>query len=324
MTDVPAISRRRALSVLGGTGLLAGGLSRPARAAQTKTYDLRPISVADGISMIVGATEYFSTKNGGAIVNCALIETDAGLVIVDTGPSLRYGQALRALARQAPSGRVAAVINTHHHPDHFFGNHAFTDVKIYALDGTIKLARNEGEAFSDNMYRLLGDWMRGTEVVPPNTMLEGATLEIGGRSFAVLSLEGHTGADLALLDKQTGVLIAGDIAFLDRAPTTPHADLMKWREAIDALTAVEAKAIIPGHGPFDQAGASLVQTKAYLTWLERRLRRAAIDGLSMMEIMAMDLPQQYSTMGAMPQEFHRSVAHLYPAIERQAMPLSNR
>ncbi len=318
------ITRRSALGLLGGATLSAGNGLQSAVAAAPLTYDLRPVSVADGISLIVGATEYYSKKNGGAIVNCVLIETDTGLVIVDTGSSLKYGQALHALARQSPSGRVAAIINTHHHPDHFFGNHAFTDVKRYALPGTIEFAKADGDAFSDNMYRLLGDWMRGTEVVPPDTAFEGGVLEIGGRTLSILALEGHTGADLAILDTKTGVLIAGDLAFLDRAPTTPHADLANWRKSLDTLGAIEAKGIIPGHGPYDTAGKSLTQTRSYLDWLEATLRQAANNGLSMVEAMALDLPAQYASMGAMPQEFHRSVAHLYPAIERQAMPVQNR
>ena len=69
------------------------------------TYDLVPRQVARGIWMIEGATEYFTAANGGAIVNTVLIETPEGILIVDTGPSRRYGEALRALARFVVSRR---------------------------------------------------------------------------------------------------------------------------------------------------------------------------------------------------------------------------
>ena len=45
--------------------------------------------------------------------------------------------------------------------------------------------------------------------------------------------------------------------------------------------------------------------------------------LNMVEIMETTLPDKYAAMGAMPTEFHRSISHLYPDIERQVMPLSN-
>ena len=318
------MTRRRLLGLVGTGGALAACCCFPANARQRHTYDLQPASVADGISMITGKPQYFDKSNGGAIVNCVLVETRAGVVIVDSGPSLRYGRTLRAIGEQLPTGKIAAIINTHHHPDHFFGNQAFADVEIFGLEGTIQQARAEGDAFSDNMYRLLGDWMRGTEVVPPGSNVKPGKMEIGGRTFTVFGLAGHTAADMAILDDKTGTLIAGDLAFHNRAPTTPHADLDLWRQSLDKLAAVRAKAIIPGHGPVERTGASLVQTKAYLDWLERTLKQAAADGLSMMEVMSLDIPPQFAAMGAMPQEFHRSVAHLYADIERQSMPLSNR
>ncbi len=309
---------------MGGALAAAGSCCASAHARQRLTYDLQPVSVADGISMIVGAPQYFDKNNGGAIVNCVFVETRAGVVVIDSGPSLRYGRALRVVGEQLPTGKIAAVINTHHHPDHFFGNQAFADVEIFGLDGTIKQARIEGDGFSDNMYRLLGDWMRGTEVVPPSKVVEPGKLEIGGRTFTILGLAGHTAADMAILDDRTGTLIAGDLAFHNRAPTTPHANLDQWRQSLDKLTAMRAKAIIPGHGRVERTGASLAQTKAYLNWLERTLKQSAADGLSMVEVMSIDMPPQFAAMGAMPQEFHRSVSHLYADIERQSMPLSNR
>ncbi|WP_150524880.1 quinoprotein relay system zinc metallohydrolase 1 [Roseibium sediminis] len=316
MTD---LTKRQFLGAVGSTAVIAA-LPKSVFAAPL-SYDLAPVQVADGIWMIEGRTEYFSAENGGAIVNCALIETEAGIVLVDTGPSRKYGEALLDVARGLNGRGVAGVMITHHHPDHFFGNQVFSDKPIHALPETRALAESQGDGFADNMYRLLGDWMRGTEPAPPNTDVSSSVISIGGRSFETLPLSGHTGADLAILDQKTGLLIAGDLAFLNRAPTTPHADLPTWRAALDVLTEKNASAILPGHGPLDTSGASLAQTRDYLDWLEATLKQAALDGLDMVEIMDEPLPDRFAGMGAMPQEFHRSIAHLYPQIERDSMPL---
>ncbi len=310
------VSRRSALGLIG-----AAALPRTVFAAP-KTYSLAPRQVARGLWMIEGTTEYFSDENGGAIVNCALLDTPDGLIIIDTGPSLRYGAELVRLARGLNPRGAAALVNTHHHPDHFFGNQAFEGVPIYALGETKVQAETHGDAFADNMYLILGDWMRGTEPRPPTNVILGDTLEIGGRVLEALPLSGHTEADLALLDRETGTLIAGDLAFLNRAPTTPSADLGLWRDSLDLLEGVEASGIIPGHGPLDQTGASLRQTRAYINWLDKTLRDAAARGFDMVEIMHFDMPPEFAAMGAMPAEFHRSVAHLYGDIERQVMPLA--
>ena len=318
------LTRRQTLGALGalGGGLAVSTFPQPLLAATPKKqYHLAPKNVADGVWMIEGATEYFTDENGGAIVNCTLIETSAGLLIIDTGPSLRYGTALRAITSQLGGFGVAGIINTHHHPDHFFGNQVFTERPIHALAGTKKLAEAEGEAFADNMYRLLGDWMRGTESTPPNTELTSSFLNVGDREFQIYPLKGHTGADLAILDKKTGTLITGDLAFLNRAPTTPHANIADWRAALKDLKSISATGIIPGHGSFDVTGASLDQTSDYLTWLDTSLRRSAVQGLSMVEILDTPMPERFAGMGAMPQEFNRSISHLYPGIERETLPL---
>lgn len=316
-------NRRTFLSTtatVAGSALCAPQL--PAFAAP-KSYDLAPVQISDGFWMIEGSTDYFSSENGGAIVNCALIETNDGLVIFDTGSSRLYGEALLELAKGLNGRGVAAIINSHHHPDHFFGNQVFAGLPIHALAETRKLAVTEGDAFADNMYRLLGDWMRGTEPVPPNTDILSSVLEIGGRTFQVFPLSGHTGADLALLDQKTGTLIAGDLAFFNRAPTTPHADITEWRDSLAVLEAANAAAILPGHGPLDRSGQSLTQTRSYLDWLEQTLTAAASEGLDMVEIMDAGLPSEHAALGAMPEEFHRSIAHLYPDIERTVLPRGN-
>lgn len=310
------ISRRSALGLIGAAALPRSVFAAP------KSYDLSPKQVARGLWMIEGSTEYFSDQNGGAIVNCALLDTPDGLIIIDSGPSLRYGQALASLARGLNPKGVAALVNTHHHPDHFFGNQAFPDTPVYALGETKVQAETHGDAFADNMYLILGDWMRGTEPRPPTNVILGDTFEIGGRVLEALPLSGHTVADLSLLDRETGTLITGDLAFLDRAPTTPSADIGLWRDSLELLEDVEASGIIPGHGPLDPTGKALRQTRAYLDWLDMTLRDAAARGYSMVEIMNFDMPSEYAAMGAMPEEFHRSVTHLYADIEREVMPLT--
>lgn len=308
----------------GALGLIGAAALAPRAFAQARhIYTLEPVAIADGIWMIEGSQDYFSQQNGGAIVNIVLIKGASGLIVIDTGPSRRYGEALSALARQIDLRGVSAVVNTHHHPDHFFGNQVFTGGPIFALGETRQAAVTDGDTFSDNMYRLLGDWMRGTEVVPPTHVVAGGALQIDGRSFEAFPLGGHTVADLALLDAASGTLVAGDLVFFDRAPTTPSADLPLWQASLDGLAAIPARLIVPGHGPLDTSGQAIAQTSAYLDWLDTGLRNAAREGLDMVEVMAQPLPDRFAGMGAQPQEYRRSVSHLFAQIEREELPRGN-
>ena len=63
--------------------------------AQALDYRLEPRQIARDTWVLEGSTDNFSQENGGNIVNIGFIVTDAGVVLIDTGPSRAYGEALR-------------------------------------------------------------------------------------------------------------------------------------------------------------------------------------------------------------------------------------
>jgi glyoxylase-like metal-dependent hydrolase (beta-lactamase superfamily II) len=155
-------------------------------------------------------------------------------VLIDCGPSLRYGQALKVVAERLVGKPVVRVYLTHLHPDHVYGARAFDPGIVAATQPLLDVLRSDGSGFSDGMYRLLGDWMRGTEIQLRGNILKGDSETIGGRTFGLLALAGHSPTDLALMDGRTGTLIAGDLVFHDRAParrtpTLSHGDACSGR-----------------------------------------------------------------------------------------------
>jgi quinoprotein relay system zinc metallohydrolase 1 len=283
-------------------------------------YRLEPQQIADGVWLVEGSTDNFAADNGGNIVNVGFIETADGVVVIDTGPSRRYGEALRQSIEKATGKPVVRVLLTHHHPDHVLGNQAFAGVPIAALPGTTKLLAEQGDAMAENMYRLVGDWMRGTEVVLPSEEVREGMLEIGGRRLQLLALHGHTGADLAILDERTGVLFAGDLLFYQRALTTPNSPgLDVWLADLDRLEAMPWKQIVPGHGPLTTDAAPFTQMRDYLGWLDGLLRQGAEQGAEMNELIRAPIPDRFAQINLSRYELIRSVSHLYPSYERNAM-----
>ncbi|WP_343350318.1 quinoprotein relay system zinc metallohydrolase 1 [Pseudomonas sediminis] len=288
--------------------------------AQALDYHLQPRQIAEGVWLLEGSTDNFAAENGGNIVNVGFIETADGVVVIDTGPSRRYGEALRQSIEQTTGKPVLRVLLTHHHPDHVLGNLAFAGVPIAALPETTRLLAEQGDAMAENMYRLVGDWMRGTEVVLPTEEVQEGTLEIGGRRLQLLALQGHTGADLAILDERTGVLFAGDILFYQRALTTPNSPgLDVWLADLDRLEAMPWKQIVPGHGPVTTDAAPFVQMRDYLGWLDGLLRQGAEQGAEMNELIRTPIPERFAQVNLSRYELIRSVSHLYPRYERNAM-----
>ena len=305
------------------TGLLAGVTLSLAVPAAGHDYRLRPQQIAPEVYAVIGATEDFDTKNGGNIVNTAFIIGSDGVVVIDSGPSLRYGQQLRQAIAQVTDKPVALVINTPHHPDHFLGNQAFADVAIGALAETRTAIGAEGNAFAENLYRMSGSWMKGTEVLAPNRTLSAGALAVAGRRLRLLAFDGHTGADLAIFDEASGVLFAGDLVFNQRAPTTPHADIAHWLQSLTALEKMTHergfRVLLPGHGQPASDAAPIRQTRAWLEWLAARMNEAARAGLEMNEVLALPLPPQFANLPMAVEEYRRSVGHLFPAAENTAL-----
>ncbi|QJU60109.1 quinoprotein relay system zinc metallohydrolase 1 [Sphingomonas sp. AP4-R1] len=300
--------------------ILAGLIAAPLAAA-LPAYRIVPERIGDGIWMIHGADAPIEMGNGGAIANITILATDAGAVLIDCGPSLRYGQALTQVAATLTGKPVTRVYLTHLHPDHIYGAAAFDPAIVAATPALAASLRTEGQGFADGMYRLLGDWMRGTEFRMPGVVLSGESETIGGRTFGLLPLAGHSGADLAILDRATGTLIAGDLVFHDRAPSTPHADVPMWLASLARLKAIDHRTTVPGHGPFDPGPASAIdQTRDWLEWLTGALRAAVLAGMDMVAAGAMPIPDRFARMAAARYELERSVSHLYPAIEAELLP----
>ncbi len=286
-------------------------------------YRLVPVPVAQDVYAFIGKTEDFDTVNGGNIVNTAFIVAAQGVIVIDSGPSLRYGQQMRRAIAAVTAKPIALVINTHHHPDHFLGNQAFADVPIAALAETRNGIAADGNAFAENLFRMSGDWMRGTEVQLPGQTLGAGVIEVAGRRLRLVALDGHTGADLVIVDATSGVIFAGDLAFNGRAPTTPHADVAHWLKALDQLEGLTGepgfKALLPGHGAPTADVAPIRQTRAWLTWLSAALRDAARAGLDMNDVLARPLPPEFASLPVAASEYRRSVGHLFPAAEQEAL-----
>ncbi|MEW8342569.1 MAG: quinoprotein relay system zinc metallohydrolase 1 [Candidatus Thiodiazotropha taylori] len=287
--------------------------------AVERDYKLKPQQIADNTYVLIGHDEHFSFGNGGNIVNTGFIVTEAGVVVIDSGPSRLYGEQLIAAIAQVTDKPVVKLFITHMHPDHFLGNQAFEGLPIAALEKTQDGIRLMGETFNDNLYRLVGSWMKGTRVVAPNQQVEPGLQEIGGHRLQLIAMQGHTGADLAILDQTSGVLFAGDLVFYGRTPTTPHANLDNWQSALEQLRKLDFKVMVPGHGAPVTSEVAISQTSSYLSWLQHYLKKQADSGAAMAELLQPDAPQDLRELAVFKDEYTRSLSHLYPALEAKAL-----
>ncbi|AYH43291.1 quinoprotein relay system zinc metallohydrolase 1 [Azoarcus sp. DN11] len=313
-------ARRVAFPVLlaGALALLPAPAPAAAEAARFD-YHLAPQEIAPGVHVFTGRREDFSPANGGNIVNTGFLVGSTGVIVIDTGPSRRYGEQMLAAIRRVTPLPVVLTINTHLHPDHFLGNQAFPAATLAALPETQRGIQKDGEAFNENLYRMAGDWMEGTERVVPTQPLAAGRRTVGGRDIEIVALDGHTPADLVLIDHASGTVFAGDLLFHDRAATTPHADLAHWLSTLKRLEALPARQWVPGHGDVVRDAAAITQTRDYLEWVAATMREGAESGLDMTEMLARPIPARFRGLAEVEREYRRSVVHLFPAAEQAVL-----
>lgn len=281
-------------------------------------YKLVAEKIAEDTYVFVGKKEDFSRSNGGNIVNTGFIVTNEGIIVIDNGPSLRYGRQMLAAIRKISQQPVIRVLITHQHPDHVFGTQAFTDVPVMALPETVDSIQTDAPAYADNMYRLVGEWMRGTESSAVSVLdLEGEN--IGGHQLEYLRFSGHTEADLVIFDKSTGVLFCGDLVFNGRTLTTPNANISAWLDSLDRLDMLPFNVLVPGHGDITLDNSAIKQTRDYLHWLSATLQASAENGLDMAELMQLPAPERFARLALFRHEYTRSITHLFPEMEDEIL-----
>ena len=290
----------------------------------------QPQRVAEGVYVLEGAREHFTRANGGDIANTGFIATPVGAVVIDTGPSLRYGQAQRAAVRATTGRDAVQVYITHAHPDHFLGSQAYSGLPVQALRPTADRIAQQGDTLAQNLFLLAGSAMNGTVAMAPTALaaplprprpvsLLPVVVEFGGRRLQLIALQGHSGADLAVFDEATGTLFAGDLVFFDRAATTPDADIPQWLAALDRLAQLPIRVLVPGHGPVVRGPEAIAQTRDYLQCVQATLRDAAERGLDMNEVMRLQAPERLRRLAVLQAEWERTVVHLYPAVEEGSL-----
>jgi quinoprotein relay system zinc metallohydrolase 1 len=294
---------------------------RQALQVSALNYQLKPRLLVDGVYVVEGANADFAVTNGCNIINTGFIVGDTGVVVINTGPSRLYGEQLLASIRTITPKPIAAVLNLNLHPDYFLGNQAFATTPILASNVTRTGMAREASMYESNLFRLCGDWMKGTESKLPDTALTPGIRMLGGRSLLLKEYRGHTASDMVVVDEKSGVVFAGGLVFVDRIPTMPHAELPQWQSSLSQLQTdltqlpVALTWLVPSHGPVRQTPEGIAQTQSHLRWTDTVLAAAAQKGQEMTQVLKTPIPAPFSTWAAADTEFARNVTKLYPGYE---------
>jgi glyoxylase-like metal-dependent hydrolase (beta-lactamase superfamily II) len=225
--------------------------------------------------------------------NSVLIEAPDGWIVVDSGRHPAHAQAL--LERIRASGKpLRAIVNTHWHLDHIGGNRAlktaYPQAQVIASDAIVEA---RGGFLAEYRRHLQGEvanastpqeqraaYQREIAVIDdsaastPDVRI-GALVPmlVAGRGLSLgLERDAVTGGDVWVYDATAQVLAAGDLVTLP-APLLDTACPERWMQAIERISTLRFRWLVPGHGDPMSRGQFVIYRESY----DRLLRCSASD-----------------------------------------------
>lgn len=290
MSIRPARGRRRgrpgALTLLAVVALALALHALSARAA----WEPRTEQVAANIYALIGETGARTADNFALNANLGFIVTDEGVVLVDSGALSQFGPVIDRLVGRVTDRPIRGVINLGAQDHRWLGNAYFAarGAEIIALERTVRTQRTYADSHLNRLREVLGDAIAGTEplTAPAPIAADRAVLKLGGVRLELIWLgDAHYPGDAVLWLPEQGVLFAGDLVFMDRMlGIWPHSDVEGWRDAFQAMEALNPSVIVPGHGDPGDLSKARRDTGDYLDWLVEQVTASLANWESLDEV----------------------------------------
>ncbi|MCB1301646.1 MAG: MBL fold metallo-hydrolase [Tetrasphaera sp.] len=256
----------------------------------------------------------FIQPDGSWMVNnCGFVVGSSGRsVLVDTSSTERrtaqFMDAVRAHSSQPPM----ALVNTHHHPDHTYGN--FLAPQGTPVVGHVR-CREEVLAAGLEATKVITTPDYGNlELRPPDfTFTDRLTLHLDETPVELEYVgPAHTSNDVLVWLPEQKVVFAGDLAFAGGQPFLLEGSLAGFPKALARIKELGAEALVPGHGPVVRGAdvnTLLDDLTGYVEFVSRIASEGMADGMTPLQVAEKYKDNPYSGW----QETERLVGNLHRA-----------
>ncbi len=233
-----------------------------------------------------GVYAYVQPDGGWMVNNCGFVVDGSGdAVLVDTTSTEKRNRGLLAEVAGVTDRDPRILVNTHHHPDHTYGNGFLPDTTTIIGHHLCRagVIRAQLKATAE----LPADY--GNLVVRPPDVTIDSDITLHLAEFPVeLKIMGpaHSTNDIGVWLPEQKVMFAGDLAFSGGHPIFLEGSLSGFRTAAEQMVALEPQALLPGHGPAcrgDEVGRVLDDLIGYVDWIAELARESYAAGLTPLE-----------------------------------------
>jgi glyoxylase-like metal-dependent hydrolase (beta-lactamase superfamily II) len=200
-----------------------------------------------------------SSGEGGIYSNAYLVETDNGVVAIDSTLTVSESNSLKSKI-EAIDKPLLAILLTHPHPDHVAGvtnlinsRNVSENVKIVATQEVDRIIRATEEPKRKQWTPVFKEEWIGKWTYPNKIVNDGETLNFDGISYRLIDLGPGGDSDansIWILDAQPKAAFVGDLVFNGTHSYIADNHLSDWLVNIERARKLLADAdrIYPGHG----------------------------------------------------------------------------
>jgi len=178
--------------------------------------------------------------------NSGVIATSEGVVVLDALSSEAIARQERETIASVIKQPVRFLVSSTFHNNYTWGNVAYQDV--------IKIGHEDYR--TDLLTQMQRDRVSPEEQkarLPQVTYRDRLTLHLGGKEIQVLYLgKGHTRGDSIIFVPQDRIAYVSELFFSDQFLYINDGYGLSWLKTLDAIEALPADILVPGHGPIPQ------------------------------------------------------------------------
>ena len=236
------------------------------------------------ITEVGGDVYVYSAPDYAVDVNTIYAITPDGVVVIDSQLLPKHAEAVLADIRKRTDKPIRYVTNSHHHPDHVFGNGVFVEQGAELVSSYFTARMIDGSEFWYLMFLqgLYGGHLPMGYVVPRSTFLKSKELSLGKTAVQLFEFTDSTTVSgesvdvtMAWFPQQKVLHVAdtvwpGSHTFFADGVSVPdwNIQLGHIRELVKEL---QPKVIVPGHGSPGDAGIIDAQER-YLAGVARMVQ----------------------------------------------------